>query len=35
MKITGMPREWRTETAESRTLLRRPMIAMEAPCLPN
>ena len=34
-KITGMPREWREETAASRTCLRRPMIAMEAPCFPN
>lgn len=30
-----MPREVRAETAESTTCLRRPMIEMEAPCLPN
>ncbi|KAL0320995.1 UNVERIFIED_CONTAM: hypothetical protein Sradi_5361000 [Sesamum radiatum] len=34
-RITGMPRDWRAETASSRTFLRRPMIAMDAPCLPN
>lgn len=32
---TGIPRERRVATAESRTDLRRPMIAIEAPCLPN
>lgn len=34
-KNTGIPRERREETAASTMALRRPMMAMEAPCLPN
>lgn len=34
-KDTLIPRDRRAETAASRTCLRRPMIATEAPCLPN
>lgn len=30
-----MPKDRRAETAASMTFLRRPMIATEAPCLPN
>lgn len=30
-----MPREMREETAESTTCSRRPMIEMDAPCLPS
>lgn len=33
--MTGIPWEQRPETAESRTCLRRPMMAMEAPWSPN
>ena len=35
ISITGIPIDRRADTAESRTCLRRPMMAMEAPCLPN
>lgn len=30
-----MPREMRAETASSKTFLRRPIMAMEAPCFPS
>jgi hypothetical protein len=34
-RLTGIPSELREETAESTTCLRRPMMAIDAPCLPS